>query len=132
MGSGQSALEKDKTWAQLNFQQVSDAVKRGDQRAKTLLAFLLLSGLGGASIDHAQAVRLLQERVNNKDIDALWMLGLCYEFGMGVQQNKNTALSLYGKAGGMGMFLKNKNSRDGTTMTLESLLFFDNDNYYKS
>ena len=53
------------------------AVESGDNKAKTKLAWYKLSGCGGCEIDVDDAVALLEERVKDKDTDAMWMLGLC-------------------------------------------------------
>ena len=47
----------------------------------------MLSGLGGVAVDEDGAVALLQERVKDRDTDAMWMLGLCCEYGRGIEQD---------------------------------------------
>ena len=37
----------------------------------------------------------MKERVEDKDTDAMWILGLCYEYGMGCEQDLKEAESLY-------------------------------------
>ena len=74
---------------------VKRAVESGDNRAKTQLAYYKLSGYGGCDIDVEEAVVLLKERVKDKDTDAMWMLGLCNEFGMGCEQDIEEAQRLY-------------------------------------
>ena len=71
------------------------AVEQGDNHAKTKLAWYLLSGFGGAEIDEDKAVVLLEERVKDEDSEAMWMLGVCNEFGLGTEQNENRAEILY-------------------------------------
>jgi len=71
------------------------AMESGDEKAKTKVAFYMLSGRGGAEIDPDTAVALLEERVKDGDIDAKWMLGLCCEYGMGIKQDITRALELY-------------------------------------
>ena len=51
---------------------------------KTKQAWLMLSGLGGVDVDEYSAVALLKQRVKEGDTDAMWMLGICYEFGIGI------------------------------------------------
>ena len=63
--------------------------------AKTKLAWYKLSGYEGYEIDVDGAVELLKERVEEEDTDAMWMLGLCYEYGMGCEQNIEEAEKLY-------------------------------------
>ena len=62
---------------------------------KTKQAWLMLSGLGGVDVDEDGAVALLQERVKDRDTDAMWMLGICYEFGIGIEQDIEQAEKLY-------------------------------------
>ena len=38
---------------------------------------------------------LLEERAKDGDNEAKWMLGLCYEYGMGIEQNIARAMLLY-------------------------------------
>ena len=66
--------------------------------AKTKLAYYKLTGIGGVEIDVDEAVALLKERVEDKDSEAMWMLGLCYEYGMGCEQDLEKAELLYNKS----------------------------------
>ena len=77
------------------FNAVLEAVKRGDESAKTKLAWYKLSGVGGCEIDTNGAVALLEERVKDKDAEAMWMLGVCNEFGRGCEQDISRAERLY-------------------------------------
>ncbi len=72
-----------------------EAVKRGDESAKTKLAWYKLSGVGGCEIDPNGAVALLEERAKDKDAEAMWMLGVCNEFGRGIEQDIERAEMLY-------------------------------------
>ncbi len=72
-----------------------EAVERGDESAKTKLAWYKLSGVGGCEIDTNGAVALLEERVKDKDAEAMWMLGVCNEFGRGCEQDISRAEKLY-------------------------------------
>ena len=85
----------DDGWLKLKYDDVKKAVERGDEKAKTKLAWLMLSGIGGADVDEDGAVALLEERVKDKDTDAMWMLGICYEFGTGIEQDTEQAEKLY-------------------------------------
>ena len=80
------------------LEEVLRAVKKGDNRAKTKLAWFKLSGHGDAEIDPDSAVVLLEERVKDKDTNAMWMLGLCYEYGMGCEQDLARAEALYNQS----------------------------------
>ena len=62
---------------------------------KTKQAWLMLSGLGGVDVDEDGAVALLEKRVKEGDTDAMWMLGICYEFGIGIEQDVEQAEKLY-------------------------------------
>ena len=62
---------------------------------KTKQAWLMLSGIGGVDVDEDGAVALLEERVKEGDRDAMWMLGICYEFGIGIEQDIEQAEKLY-------------------------------------
>ena len=76
------------------------AVKGGDEGAKTKIAWFLLSGLGGAENNEEKAVELLEERVKEKDSEAMWMLGVCCEFGVGMDQDIRRGMKLYLQSGG--------------------------------
>ncbi len=89
--SGKEYLE----WRELKYSEVLKEVESGDNSAKTKLAWLKLSGLGGAEVDEDGAVALLEERVKDSDGDAMWMLGVCCEFGRGIEQNIERAEKLY-------------------------------------
>ena len=78
-----------------SMKNVLDAVERGDNKAKTQLAWYLLSGRGGAEVDFRKALMLLEERVNDNDKEAMWMLGMCYEYGFGCEPDIAKAETLY-------------------------------------
>ena len=101
-----SALNKDKETSgkakesveclsELKYEDVEKAVEEGDESAKTKLAWLKLSGLGGAEKDEDGAVALLKERVKDRDVEAMWMLGVCNEYGIGTEQDIERAEDLY-------------------------------------
>ena len=77
------------------YQDTLQAVERGDIAAKTKLAWYLLSGYCGAEVDADKAVVMLEERVKEGDEQAMWMLGLCCEYGMGTEQDIERAETLY-------------------------------------
>ena len=91
MGAKQT---KEKPWGELKYEDVKNAVESGDKSSKTKLAWLKLSGLGGADVDEEGAVGLLEERVKD-DGDAMWMLGVCNEYGRGIEQDVERAEMLY-------------------------------------
>ena len=87
---------KEESWKELKYEEVESAVERGDESAKTKLAWLKLSGFGGADVDENGAVALLEEREKDGDDgDAMWMLGVCYEYGRGIEQDIERAETLY-------------------------------------
>ena len=112
------------------YKQVVEAVKEGNKEAKTKLALYLLSGFEGAEIDEDRAVVLLEERVaKDGDAEAMWMLGLCYEYGMGCEASVEEAEVLYKRCcdGGnaIGEFLIENgegNERGSGMMKVKSLL----------
>ncbi len=77
------------------YKKVLRDVKAGDSDAETDLAWFLLTGSGGAKVDPDQAVVLLEERVKDDDYEAMWMLGICYEFGLGTEKRVRKAKALY-------------------------------------
>ena len=72
------------SWNELKYNDVKSAVETGDDSAKTKLAWLMLSG---DERDEDGAVVLLEERAKERDPEAMWMLGLCCEFGIGTEKN---------------------------------------------
>jgi len=79
----------------LTYEQLLTAVQKGDSKAQTKLAILKLTGTGGAEVDEEGAVSLLEESVHDGDDDAKWILGICCEFGFGIEQDLERARSLY-------------------------------------
>ena len=85
----------EKSWLELQYEDVKKAVEGGDESAKTKLAWLKLSRLAGAEKDEDGAVALLEERVKEGDDEAMWMLGVCNEYGIGTEQDIERAEDLY-------------------------------------
>ena len=81
--------------ANSDYEVVLSAVEKGDESSKTELAWYKLCGVGGAKKDVDEAVILLEERVKDRDGEAMWMLGLCKEYGMGTEQDIEGAEKLY-------------------------------------
>ena len=79
---------------ELQYREAVHAMESGDERAKTKVAFFKLSGRG-VKIDGEGAVALLEERVKEGDYEAMWMLGLCCEYGIGTEQDIERAEKLY-------------------------------------
>ena len=93
---------QEESWGELKYDEVMNAVERGDESAKTKLAWLKLSGLGGCEIDDDGAVALLEERVKEGDGEAMWMLGVCGEYGRGTEQDIERAEMLYKQSSARG------------------------------
>lgn len=96
----------------------------GDESAKTTVAFHKLSGIG-CEFDADFAVSLLEERAKDKDSEAQWMLGLCYEYGIGTEQDMDQALTLYRRSirakNPIGRFImqNGKNRRGGGALKID-------------
>ena len=84
------------------YKDTLQAVERGDDSAKTKLAWYFLSGYCGAKVEVDKAVVLLEERAEEDDTEAMWMLGLCCEYGMGTEQDIERAEALYQQSRGKG------------------------------
>jgi len=103
------------------------AMEKGDESAKTKVAYYKLSGRGGAEVDVEGAVALLEDRAKEEDCEAKWLLGLCCEYGIGMEQNTERAEVLYRESceGGnaVGWFLKENDfwGRGSGVMKVESL-----------
>ena len=78
----------------------------------------MLSGCDESEVDPEKAVALLQKLVKRKDPEAMWMLGLCCEYGMGTMQDKERAFSLYKRSNDKGSrigshFAESRGERSG-------------------
>ena len=78
-----------------SYSTVLDSVDKGLKGAKTKLAWYLLSGLDGAQIDPERAVAILEEQVLENDSEAMWMLGMCREYGVGTKKDLQEAKNFY-------------------------------------
>ena len=86
----------------------------------------MLEGSHGMARNTKAAVAVLEERVKDGDAEAMWMLGVCCEFGMGTAQDAERAEQLYERAADKGNEtaklltgkLKNNNGRGCTEMNL--------------
>ena len=117
--------EKRKREAQ--YEETVSAMEGGDERAKTKVAFCKVSGLWGVEVDLDSGVALLEERVKDRDTEAMWMLGYFLEHGMGTEQDIERANTLYQKSYEEGLLLENNTDRDGllraSEMISRALLF---------
>ena len=87
--------EKTVSTAEAEYKNVMSQVESGNAEFKTRLAWFKLSGRGGATKDEDGAALLLEERVKENDKEAMWMLGLCCEYGMGCKKDFERAKTLY-------------------------------------
>ena len=77
------------------YREAVGAMEKGEESAKTKVAYFKLLGLGGAIVDVEGAVALLEERAKEGDCEAKWILGLCCEYEMGIEQDIERAEELY-------------------------------------
>ena len=84
------------------YQNALSGSQSGDLNAKVVLAWFMLAGRGGAQKDENGAVALLEECVANGNIEAMWMLGVCCLFGLGMTKDAERGLSLFGKSADSG------------------------------
>ena len=111
------------------YRRALHAMVRGDEKAKATVAFYQLTGRGGAKVDADEAVSLLYECTKDRNTEAMWMLGLCCEYGEGTEQDIDQAVSLYQRAcGGYGfvagefLYWNTKGGRGTGLMKVDSLL----------
>ena len=87
----------------------------------------MLEGSHGMARDADAAVALLEEKVKDGDAEAMWMLGVCCEIGVGTAQDVARAEQLYKRGAEQGNAtaklltdkLKNNKGRGCTQMDLE-------------
>ncbi len=111
--------------ANSDYETVLSAVERGEDSAKTRLAWYKLCGLGGTKKDVDEAVVLLEERVKAGDGEAMWMLGICKEYGIGTEKDIEGAEKLYSEGNARGKILRSKGKygRGSGKMQLSGLFF---------
>ena len=112
-------------WDAAQYREAVSAMENGDAKAKTKVAFYKLTGLGGVEVDEEGAVVLLEERAKDGDNEAKWMLGLCCEYGIGIDQDIKRAKLLYQQSGEGGnvvgeFLMKNGRSKRGTGGMIEN------------
>ena len=95
------------------FEELTKAVEFGEISAKTKLARFMLERRDVDERDEEGAVALLQECVDKDDPEAMWVLGLCYHYGIGTEQNLKRARELFKRSSkersSVGSFLKKQN-----------------------
>ena len=69
-----------------------------DFHPMTESAWNMLTGMFDDEVDAEGAVSKLRKRADANDYNALWILGLCHEFGVGCEKNLEEADALYAKS----------------------------------
>ena len=62
------------------YREAVSAMENGDVKAKTIVAYYELTGLGVDEVDEDEAIVLLKERAKDGDSEAKWILGVCSEY----------------------------------------------------
>ena len=81
-------------------------------KAKLDLAMCLFRANEG---HEEKAVKLLEYCAEAGDMDAMWMLGLCLEYGIGVENDDDNAKSLYDSSSRMGCQIGNILKKNNST-----------------
>ena len=100
--------------------------KQQQEHKTTEDARWMLEGSHGMARDAEAAVALLEEKVKDGEAEAMWMLGVCCEFGIGTEQDVERAEQLYKHGAEQGSStaklltdkLKNNNGRGISKMNL--------------
>ena len=109
------------------YREAVSAMGKGDRKARTKVAYYKLSGLGGVEVDEEGTVALLGERAKDGDNEAKWMLGICCEYGMGIEEDIERAKLLYqqssegGNVVGKFLFENGEGGRGSGVMEVEGL-----------
>ena len=109
--------EKGRKDDEAQYREAVRAMEKGDQSAKTKVAFYKLSGCGGVEVDTDEAVVLLEERAKDRDGEAMWILGLCCEYGIGTERDIGRSKLLYRQSSECGSVVGSillKNEMSGT------------------
>ena len=93
------AKEKDFVCARTHL---VESASLGRSRAQTLLAYLLMTGQGGA-VDMSRAIRLYTAAAERGDVDAQNNLGEINETGRGLTRNLDEAIRWYERAAEQGL-----------------------------
>ena len=91
-------------------------------------AWWLLEGSHGMARDAEAAMVLLEDKVKDGNTEAMWMLGVCSEFGIGTEQDVERAEKLYKRGAKRNVTakilancrMKNKNGHGLTQLNLYS------------
>ena len=78
--------------------------------------------------DEKEAIALLEEEAKNNNGKAMWMLGLCFEYGIGVERDMDQAYRLYsmcGEENKIGAFLWRRRRSESATLEITCLLESD-------
>lgn len=82
---------------QTDVKQLEKAAKKGDAQAQLELGYELLFGKADGR-NETQGFQWVQKAVENGHKVAVWLLGRCYERGIGTTTDEQKALDLYEKA----------------------------------
>lgn len=118
--------------AAVNVDSIQTAAKGGDATAQVLLGNWYYSGQNGLPQDYTQAAKWYQKAAEQKNVIALGNLGLCYQYGHGVEKDSLQAMKyeLTSLVNGNKKFLENKIQTAGTGVIFDNILlanFFRND-----
>ena len=96
-----------------------------ENRVKTKRAWSLLFGYKDGKRDEKKAMIILEGQVKNEDNEAMWILGLCKEYGIGIEQDIKGAEKLYKQSSEhgneIGKFLASNKHERGTLIISDSL-----------
>src|SRR5262249_34557805 len=74
------------------------ALEHGDINSANWLGVLIYKKLESENENHSKAFQLFQKAADNNSKDGQFNVGLCYERGIGVDENEETAAQWYRKA----------------------------------
>lgn len=89
--SNYSAIELDT----LNVAELEEQAKNGNADAQVELGRLYWKGERGVKKDYAEAVKWFQKAVDKGNVYGKFLLGQCYDDGIGVEKNYTKAYTLY-------------------------------------
>ena len=89
----------------------ADKKEQKQEVALTTKALWLLQGSHDCKRDPEAAVQLLKQAAKANDPEAKWMLGLCFEYGVGTKSDVPHAMNLFKKSP-TGMVLRKMNNKE--------------------
>ena len=83
--------------------EASSAIElEGVKDEKTRRAWMILAGVNEGDTEKEEAVQILEERVKEGDSDAMWILGLCCEYGIGIDRDSERKEMLFKQSHDLG------------------------------